>query len=77
MMIQKTQAQLREEIAGFCDSSSVATVAGKIGISRQYMYDILKGDRTISKKVAKFFGYTVETTPPTRIYRKIEEIVSV
>jgi len=72
MIIQKTQEQLRLEIAGFCEASSVAQVAEQIDISRQYMYDILKGDRTISKKVAKFFGYTVETTPPTRLYRKID-----
>lgn len=71
MIIQKTQEQLRQEIEGFCQASSVALVAKRINISRQYLYDVIKGDRTISKKVATFFGYSVETTPPTRIYKKI------
>lgn len=77
MIIQKTQEQVRIEIAGFCAASSVAKVAEELDISRQYLYDILKGDRTISKKVAKFFGYTVETMPPIRIYKRIEEKVIV
>lgn len=77
MITQKTQEQLRQEIAGFCEASTVAQVAKDIVVSRQYLYDILKGTRTISKKVAKFFGYTVETTPPTRIYKKIENNQSV
>lgn len=71
-IIQKTQEQLRQEIAGFCAASNQSKVAESIGISRAYMSDILLGKRTISKKVAQFFGYTVETTPPTRVYRKIE-----
>lgn len=77
MITQKTQDQLRQEIADFCNLTSVAQVAQTIPVSRQYMYDLLKGNRTISKKVAKFFGYTVETTPPTRLYRKIENNVVV
>ena len=77
MVIQKTQEQLRQEIEGFCRAGTQTQVAEAIGISRAYMSDIILGKRTISKKVAKFFGYTVETTPPTRIYKKLENSVSV
>ena len=73
MIIQRTQEQVRQEIAEFCKTSSVATVADQIDVSRQYLYDILKGSRTISRKVATFFGYTVETMPPTRLYKRPEK----
>ena len=73
MLITKTQEQLRQEIDGLCKATNQTKVAESIGISRAYMSDIILGKRTISKKVAQFFGYSVETTPPTRIYKKIEK----
>lgn len=73
MITSKTQEQLIAEITGFCDASSQAQVARSIGVSRAYMSDILKGKRSISKKVAKFFGYSVEVLPATRIFKKIKE----
>jgi plasmid maintenance system antidote protein VapI len=46
-----------KEIHKFCNKKSYKEAAQQMGISPQYLCDILLGRRAISEKVAAFFGY--------------------
>ena len=48
---------LRREIQKRCDASSQTDAAKELGFSVQYIHDVIRGRRGISKKLAKALGY--------------------
>lgn len=57
-MIYTSEKELFQELYDFChDAKTQAEAAKALKVSPQYLSDMLRGNRALSPKVAKFFGY--------------------
>lgn len=58
----KTEAQLVEELRTKAIARTQVYVAEELGVTPQYLHDILKGLRPLSDRVATAMGYTRKVT---------------
>lgn len=49
--------EIMERLSKALESESQASVARKIGISPQYLGQVIAGDRPLSEKILAFLGY--------------------
>jgi len=60
-----THEEIVDKLGRFVKAKgSLRKAAKDIGVSHAYLFDILRGNRPISGKVAKFLGYE-KVVPPT------------
>lgn len=52
-----TEQELLAEIRKTCAENSQAEEAERVGVSRQYLCDVLKGRRAVTAGLARAFGY--------------------
>lgn len=70
----KTATQLRQEIVEMCEENGAVNVAAQLGIKPPYLSQIVSGDRTVSKNVARRLGYKPLHQPrPERIFAPLSE----
>ncbi len=69
-----TETEVRNELARRCGNNKQA-YAKELGISRTYLYEVLKGTRRVSDKIAEELGFTCvqRPVPVERIYEMKEK----
>lgn len=66
VLTQREMYQKLDEYIQMCGSQKNA--AGDIGVSCAYISDVMRGNRNIGAKVARYFGFE-----PITMYRQIKE----
>jgi hypothetical protein len=71
----KTASELQKVLAERCKNEPIGQVAKDIDVAEVYLFQLVSGHRTVSKKVAERMGYKLITQPkPEKIFVPIAEI---